>query len=74
MLEHWIHGFEHLLPWAGLAGLPALSPEQTKALLHLPGQAADWTLRLKPEPPWGYTLTMVVLSKALNVLPFAEEA
>ena len=21
VLEQWVHGFQHLLPWAGLAGL-----------------------------------------------------
>lgn len=74
LLEQWVHGFQHLLPWAGLACLLALSPGQTLALLHVPGHAADWSLRVKDQPPWTYTLIMVAVSFALNVLPFAEEA
>jgi len=80
--EQWVHGFQHLLPWAGLSCVMALSPEQTVALLHLPpgllgdgaAQAADWSLRFKADPPWTYTLVLVAVSLVLNVLPFIEEA
>jgi hypothetical protein len=72
--EQWVHGFQHLLPWAGLSCLLALAPEQTSALLRLPGHAADWGLRFKEQPPWGYTAGLLVVSLALNVGPFVEEA
>jgi hypothetical protein len=73
VLEQWVHGFQHLLPWAGLAGLMALSPGQTLALLQPSGAGADWVLRIKAEPPWVYTGALLGASMALNVLPFLEE-
>lgn len=74
VLEQWVHGFQHLLPWAGLAGLMALSPAQALALLQWPGEVADWALRVKPEPPWVYTGVLLAVTLVLNVLPFVEEA
>ena len=74
-LEQWVHGFQHLLPWAGLAGLMALSPEQALALLRLSETAPDWSLRLKDDPPaWRYTAGVLLAAGALNVLPFLQEA
>jgi len=72
--EQWVHGFQHLLPWAGLSCLLALAPDQALALLHVPGHAADWGLRFKADPPWTYTAAMFGVSMLLNVLPFCEEA
>lgn len=72
--EQWVHGFQHLLPWAGLACLLALAPGQALGLLQVSGHEADWGLRLKEQPPWGYTAGLLVASLLLNVLPFAEEA
>lgn len=72
--EQWVHGFQHLLPWAGLACLLALAPGQTLGLLHVPGHEAEWGLRFKQQPPWGYTAWLLGVSLALNVAPFAEEA
>ena len=73
-MEQWVHGFQHLLPWAGLAGVMALSPGQALALAQLPGEVADWSLRLKPQPPpWAYVGALLAASAVFNVLPFAEE-
>lgn len=72
--EQWVHGFQHLLPWAGLACLLALAPEQTAALLQLPGHTAEWSLRFKTAPPWTYTSVLLAVSLLLNVGPFLEEA
>lgn len=74
VLEQWVHGFQHLLPWAGLSCLLALAPDQTLALLQRPGYTADWALRFKTDPPWTYTAVMFFISMLLNVLPFCEEA
>jgi len=74
VLEQWVHGFQHLLPWAGLSCLLALAPAQTLALLHWPGYTADWGLRFKADPPWTYTGVLLAVSLLLNVLPFCEEA
>ncbi|MDR7268256.1 hypothetical protein J2X20_000885 [Pelomonas saccharophila] len=74
ILEQWVHGFQHLLPWAGLSCLLALAPGQTLALLQRPGYTADWALRFKADPPWTYTAVMFTISMLLNVLPFCEEA
>lgn len=74
-LEQWVHGFQHLLPWAGLAGIMALAPGQTLALLGLASQPADWQLRLKsPLPPAAYTAALITAALLLNVLPFLSEA
>jgi hypothetical protein len=72
--EQWVHGFQHLLPWAGLACLLALAPGQALALLQLPGHVAEWDIRFKQHPPWKYTLWLLAASLLLNVLPFLEEA
>jgi hypothetical protein len=74
-VEQWVHGFQHLLPWAGLAGLLALAPEQTLALLGRSAEAPDWALRWKsPLPPWPYTAALLAASLLFNVLPFLSEA
>lgn len=73
-LEQWVHGFQHLMPWAGLCGLLALAPGQTLSVIGLGGESPDWALRLKdPLPPWPYTLAAVGAALAFNVLPFLEE-
>lgn len=75
VVEQWVHGFQHLLPWVGAAGLLALSPSQALALLPWSGQQADWALRLKAEPlPWPYTLSLLSAALLFNVLPFLSEA
>lgn len=74
-LEQWVHGFQHLLPWAGLAGIMALAPDQTLALVGLSAQPPDWRLQLKsPLPPPAYTATLLTAALLLNVLPFLAEA
>ncbi|RZL40020.1 MAG: diguanylate cyclase [Rubrivivax sp.] len=74
-LEQWVHGFQHLLPWCGWAGLLALAPQQALALLGRSDEAADWALRLKqPLPPWPYTAAVLLAALVLNVLPFLSEA
>lgn len=74
-LEQWVHGFQHLLPWAGLAAWAALSPDQALALVQAPGHVADWSIRPKAGPlPWGTLLPLVAVSGLLNVLPFVEES
>lgn len=74
-LEQWVHGFQHLLPWAGVAGVMALSPGQARALLGLGGEAADWSLRLMdPLPPWPYVAALLAAALLFNVLPFLSEA
>lgn len=73
-LEQWVHGFQHLLPWAGLAGLVVLAPGQAWALLGRGAEAADWALRWRqPLPPWPVWAT-VTAAGLLNVLPFLAEA
>ncbi len=79
VLEQWVHGFQHLLPWAGLAGLLALSPHQARALLGLVGfgdaPAPDWALRLKdPLPPWPGVVALLAAALLFNGLPFLSEA
>ena len=75
VVEQWVHGFQHLLPWVGAAGLLALSPGQALALLPWSSQQADWALRLKAEPlPWPYTLTLLGAALLFNILPFLSEA
>lgn len=78
-LEQWVHGFQHLLPWAGLAGLLALSPDQAQALLGLvgvgDGPTPDWALRLKdPLPPWPGVAALLGAALLFNGLPFLSEA
>lgn len=74
-LEQWVHGFQHLLPWAGLAGIMALAPEQTLALVGLSDTKPDWAIRLKsPLPPVSYTATLVAAALLFNVVPFLSEA
>ncbi|KQY86859.1 hypothetical protein [Pelomonas sp. Root1444] len=74
-LEQWVHGFQHLLPWAGLAGLLALAPGQTLALIGQSSEAPDWALRLKsPLPPWPYTIALLAAALLFNGLPFLAEA
>jgi hypothetical protein len=74
-LEQWVHGFQHLLPWAGLAGLLALSPAQTRALLGLSAEVPDWSLRLKDVLPSGhYIAALLAAALIFNVLPFMSEA
>ncbi|KQW43277.1 MULTISPECIES: hypothetical protein [unclassified Roseateles] len=74
-IEQWVHGFQHVLPWAGLAGLMALSPGQAQALLGLAGEAPDWSLRLKATPPHPvYTAATLTAALLLNGLPFLHEA
>lgn len=74
-LEQWVHGFQHLLPWAGLAGIMALAPEQTLALVGASDTPPDWSLRLKsPLPPAAYTAALLAGALVLNVLPFLSEA
>lgn len=73
--EQWVHGFQHLLPWAGLTGLLALAPGQALALVGLGGEVADWALRLKqPLPSPLYTGALVAAALLFNVLPFLSEA
>ncbi|RZJ12772.1 MAG: hypothetical protein EOP39_02675 [Rubrivivax sp.] len=73
-LEQWVHGFQHLLPWAGLCGLLALGPGQALALVGVGAEAPDWGLRLKePMPPWPYTAAVLAAAAVFNVLPFLEE-
>lgn len=79
VLEQWVHGFQHLLPWAGLAGLLALSPLQARALLGWAGlgdgPAPDWALRVKdPLPPWPGVAALLAAALLFNVLPFLSEA
>ncbi|HEY9105934.1 MAG TPA: hypothetical protein VIN58_04590 [Roseateles sp.] len=74
-LEQWVHGFQHMLPWCGWAGLLALAPGQALALIGRPAEAPDWALRLRePLPPWPYTLAVLAAALAFNVLPFLSEA
>ncbi|MGQ3055449.1 MAG: diguanylate cyclase [Roseateles sp.] len=74
-VEQWVHGFQHVLPWAGLAGLMALSPGQAQALLALGGEAPEWSLRLKATPPHPvYTAATLTAALLFNGLPFVYEA
>lgn len=74
-LEQWVHGFQHLLPWAGLAGIMAMTPGQTLALLGLSDARPDWGIRLKAAlPPVAYSATLIGSALVLNVLPFLQEA
>lgn len=74
-LEQWVHGFQHLLPWAGLAGIMALAPEQTLALVSRSDVPPDWGIRLKaPLPPPAYTAALLGAALVFNVLPFLSEA
>jgi len=74
-LEQWVHGFQHLLPWAGVAGLLALSPGQARSLLGLGPEAPDWALRWRdPLPPPSYTAALLAGALLFNVLPFLGEA
>jgi hypothetical protein len=74
-LEQWVHGFQHLLPWAGLAGIMALAPAQTLALVGMSDAQRDWAIRLKtPLPPLSYSAALIGAAFLLNVLPFLLEA
>jgi hypothetical protein len=72
-LEQWVHGFQHLLPWAGLAGLVALAPGQALALVGASAEAVDWGLRWKTPPPWGTAAGVLAAALLCNVLPFLDE-
>lgn len=74
-VEQWVHGFQHLLPWVGAAGLLALSPAQALAILPWTSQRADWGLRLRAEPvAWEYAVALVAAALVFNVVPFLSEA
>lgn len=74
LAEQWVHGFQHLLPWTGLAALMALAPDQALALVGAEGHEPRWTLRLNPrEPGLQGVAPLLVAALLLNVLPFAEE-
>lgn len=74
-LEQWVHGFQHLLPWAGLAGIMALAPDQTRSLVGLSAVSPDWSIRLKSQlPPLAYSATLLLSALTLNVMPFLLEA
>ena len=72
--EQWVHGFQHLLPWAGLAGVAARAPEQTMALLGRDG-TPDWSWRwVEPMPSSAYLATLLGAALVLNIVPFVEES
>lgn len=74
LAEQWVHGFQHLLPWAGLGGVAARAPEQTLALLGQGGQQPDWSLRwAEPMPSSAYVATLLGAALLLNIGPFFEE-
>ncbi len=74
-LEQWVHGFQHLLPWAGLAGIMALAPGQTLSIVGLSDATPDWTIRLKTSlPPPTYSAALIGSAFLFNVLPFLLEA
>lgn len=72
-LEQWVHGFQHLLPWAGLAGLLALAPGQALAVLGSSPEPVDWALRWKTPPPWGDAARVAAAALLCNGLPFLDE-
>jgi hypothetical protein len=75
LAEQWVHGFQHLLPWAGLAGVAARAPEQTRALLGRPDVIIDWSWRwAEPMPSPIYVAALLGTALVLNIAPFAEES
>lgn len=74
LAEQWVHGFQHVLPWAGLAASMALSPDQALALVGAEGHEPRWALKLNPQAPGLQGVApLLVAALLLNVLPFAEE-
>lgn len=42
VVEQWVHGWQIVMPWAGLALLALMHANQALALVGLAGGAADW--------------------------------
>lgn len=75
LAEQWVHGFQHLLPWAGVAGMVALAPGQAAALIGQGIEPADWSWRWAASPPSTlYLSTLLAAALMLNIVPFAEES
>lgn len=75
LLEQWVHGFQHLLPWAGVAAMVALAPGQAAALVGRGAEPPDWSWRwAESPPPAAYVGTLLAAALVLNILPFAEES
>ncbi len=72
VVEQWLHGFQQVLPWAGLAGLMVIHRDQ--ALAPWGQQPADWGFRWKTD---GLSTVEQVGAIAagllLIVVPFTEE-
>jgi hypothetical protein len=72
--EQWVHGLQEFIPWAGLAGLMVLHPEQTWALFGLGDEVPDWSMNLRPPPLPPRILALLALGGLLLVLlPFIAE-
>ncbi len=74
VVEQWVHGWQIVMPWAGLALLALMHADQALALVGLAGGAADWQLRPKVPPlPLGQIVSVITAAALLVAAPFAEE-
>lgn len=73
VLEFQVHALLEMMPFAALLLLAILHWPQALALLGLGREPADWTLALKPPPPWKAVLPFAAAFVLLGVLPYAEE-
>jgi len=74
VVEQWVHGWQIVLPWAGLALLAVMHADQALALVGFAGRAGDWQLRPKVPPlPPGQIASVLTAAALLVATPFAEE-
>lgn len=72
VVEQWLHGFQTVLPWAGLAALAVIHRDQVLAVWG--PQPADWGLRWKDDGLSALATAGAIVAGALFiVVPFSEE-
>jgi hypothetical protein len=71
--EHQVHSALEILPLAAMLLVMALHWPQTQALFGFGPEAVDFSLRLKPAPPWGALIPPGAMFLVLAILPYLEE-
>lgn len=72
--EQMVHSFLEMLPLVSIALLVVAAWPQAQALFGKGGEAADWSLRLKPTPlPLSWLAWATGLCVLFNVLPMLQE-